>query len=64
MSGPGRLQQPPPRVIKRGKVLDFNVLAAPTVQHVLRLQQPPPWVIKRGKVLATNALERERIGGG
>ena len=46
-----------------GKKADFNVLAAPTVQHVLRLQQPPAWVIKRGEVLARNALSRERIGG-
>ena len=38
---------------------DLNVLAAPTVQHVLRLQQPPPWVIRRGKVLASNELARE-----
>ena len=29
---------------------DFNVLAAPTIQHVLRLQQPPRWVICNGKV--------------
>ena len=47
-----------------GTRADFNVLAAPTVQHVLRLQQPPPWVIKGGKVLARNALTRERVGGG
>ena len=46
-----------------GKKADFNVLAAPTVQHVLRLQQPPNWVIKRGEVLARNELSRERIGG-
>ena len=46
-----------------GKKADFNVLAAPTVQHVLRLQQPPAWVIKRGEVLARNELSRERIGG-
>ena len=45
-----------------GKKADFNVLAAPTVQHVLRLQQPPAWVIKRGEVLARNELRRERIG--
>ena len=38
---------------------DLNVLAAPTVQHVLRLQQPPLWVIRRGKVLASNELARE-----
>ena len=47
-----------------GRKADFNILAAPTVQHVLRLQQPPPWVIKGGKVLARNALTRERMGGG
>ncbi len=46
-----------------GRKADFNVLAAPTVQHVLRLQQPPAWVIKGGRVLARNALSRERIGG-
>ena len=46
-----------------GKKADFNILAAPTVQHVLRLQQPPAWVIKRGEVLARNELSRERIGG-
>ena len=38
---------------------DLNVLAAPTVQHVLRLQQPPAWVLRRGKVLARNELARE-----
>ncbi len=47
-----------------GTKADFNVLAAPTVQHVLRLQQPPAWVIKGGRVLARNKLARERIGGG
>ena len=47
-----------------GTRADFNILAAPTVQHVLRLQQPPLWVIKGGKVLARNALTRERMGGG
>ena len=47
-----------------GTRADFNILAAPTVQHVLRLQQPPPWVIKRGKVLARNEIARERTGGG
>ena len=46
-----------------GTKADFNVLAAPTVQHVLRLQQPPPWVIKGGKVLAKNALSRELSTG-
>lgn len=38
---------------------DLNVLAAPTIQHVLRLQQPPAWVICGGKVLARNRLDRE-----
>ena len=47
-----------------GTRADFNILAAPTVQHVLRLQQPPPWVIKGGKVLARNALTQDRMGGG
>jgi len=37
---------------------DLNVLAAPTVQHVLRLQQPPAVVIRGGKVLARNTLDR------
>ena len=46
-----------------GTKADFNVLAAPTVQHVLRLQQPPPWVIKGGKVLARNSLSRELSTG-
>jgi len=46
-----------------GRKADFNILAAPTVQHVLRLQQPPNWVIKGGKVLARNTLTRERVGG-
>ena len=49
--------------LETGRKADFNVLAAPTVQHVLRLQQPPAWVIKRGRVLARNALTRERMGG-
>ena len=48
--------------LETGGKADFNVLAAPTVQHVLRLQQPPAWVIKGGKVLAKNALTRERAG--
>ena len=39
-----------------------NVLAASTVQHVLRLQQPPAWVIRRGEVLAQNRLVRELVG--
>ena len=38
---------------------DFNILAAATIQHVLRLQQPPCWVIGGGKVLASNDLKRE-----
>jgi len=38
---------------------DLNVLAASTVQHVLRLQQPPAWVIRRGKVLASTQLTKE-----
>ena len=38
---------------------DVNILAAPTVQHVLRLQQPPAWVIRAGRVLARNELKRE-----
>ena len=38
---------------------DLNVLAAPTVQHVLRLQQPPALVLRGGKVLARNELTRE-----
>ena len=46
-----------------GTKADFNVLAAPTVQHVLRLQQPPAWVIKGGKVLARNALDRDLSTG-
>jgi cytosine deaminase len=37
---------------------DLNVLAAPTVQHVLRLQQPPAIVIRGGKILARNELDR------
>ena len=49
--------------LEAGRKADFNILAAPTVQHVLRLQQPPAWVIKGGKVLARNALTRERVGG-
>jgi cytosine deaminase len=31
---------------------DLNILAAPTVQHVLRLQQPPRWVVGGGRVIA------------
>jgi len=37
---------------------DFNVLAAPTIRHVLRLQQPPRYVIGSGKILAENELRR------
>ena len=40
---------------------DLNVLAAPTVQHVLRLQQPPALVLRGGKVLARNELRRELL---
>jgi cytosine deaminase len=40
---------------------DLNVLAAPTVRHVLRLQQPPHCVVRNGKVLARNQLQRELI---
>jgi len=42
---------------------DLNVLAAPTVQHVLRLQQPPAWVVRGGKILARNELKREWMQG-
>ena len=38
---------------------DLNVLAAPTIQHVLRLQQPPAWVIAQGEILAHNEIKRE-----
>jgi len=37
---------------------DFNVLAAPTIRHVLRLQQPPRYVIGSGKILAENETRR------
>ncbi len=40
---------------------DLNVLAAPTIQEVLRLQQPPWWVIRQGKVLVHNQLQREFV---
>jgi cytosine deaminase len=40
---------------------DFNVLAAASVQQVLRLQQPPRWVVGNGKVLAVNELKRELL---
>ena len=45
---------------------DLNVLAAPTIQHVLRLQQPPAWVICGGRILASNEMNRSlrrRPGG-
>ncbi len=45
--------------LETGCRADFNLLAAPTIQHVLRLQQPPRYVIRRGKVLAENQLKRE-----
>lgn len=45
--------------IASGSRADLNVLAAPTVHHVLRLQQPPAWVIRGGQVLARNDLARE-----
>ena len=38
---------------------DLNILAAPTIQQVLRLQQPPAWVVGGGRVLAHNELRRE-----
>jgi cytosine deaminase len=37
---------------------DMNVLAAPTIQHVLRLQQPPAWVIANGRIVAHNEVDR------
>ena len=40
--------------LREGARADFNVLAAPTVQHVLRLQQPPRCVIGAGRILTTN----------
>jgi cytosine deaminase len=45
--------------IARGCRADFNVLAAPSIQHVLRLQQPPRWVVRGGNVLATNEIQRQ-----
>ena len=48
--------------LEPGCKADLNVLAASTIQHVLRLQQPPAWVIKDGKVLAHNDLVRELVG--
>ncbi len=55
--------------VEVGARADFNVLAAPTVQHVLRLQQPPPVVVREGRVLARNELKRgltttQPAGGG
>jgi cytosine/creatinine deaminase len=38
---------------------DLNILAAPTIQHVLRLQQPPASVVAAGRILAHNAVTRE-----
>jgi cytosine deaminase len=40
---------------------DFNVLAAPTIQHVLRLQQPPTHVVRRGKVLAESEVKQRTL---
>ena len=40
---------------------DLNVLAAPTIQHVIRLQQPPAYVVRRGKVLARNVIEQHTL---
>jgi cytosine deaminase len=45
--------------VKQGCRADLNVLAAPTIQHVLRLQQPPAWVIAGGRILAHNDVKRE-----
>ena len=44
--------------LEPGCFADFNVLAAHTIQHVIRLQQPPSHVIRRGKVLAHTVLEQ------
>lgn len=44
--------------IAEGCRADLNVLAAPTIQHVLRLQQPPRVVLRGGRVLARNELTR------
>jgi cytosine/creatinine deaminase len=38
---------------------DLNILAAPTIQHVLRVQQPPAWVVADGRILAHNQVKRE-----
>jgi cytosine deaminase len=45
--------------IEPGCRADFNILAAPTWQHVLRSQQPPKIVVRGGRVLAHNSLERK-----
>lgn len=42
--------------VREGARADFNILAAPTVQHVLRLQRPPRYVIASGRVLAQTEL--------
>jgi cytosine deaminase len=42
-----------------GSRADMNILAAPTIQQVLRLQQPPAWVVFGGRILAQNDLKRE-----
>ncbi len=44
--------------LRPGCRADLNVLAAPTVRHVLRLQQPPAVVIRGGKIFARNELDR------
>lgn len=46
--------------LSEGARADLNVLAAPTVQHVLRLQRPPGWVIAGGRVLARNEITSGR----
>jgi cytosine/creatinine deaminase len=43
-----------------GHRADFNVLAAPTIQHVLRLQRPPQWVVASGRILARNNNTSEK----
>jgi cytosine deaminase len=48
--------------LETGCKADLNVLAAPTIQQVLRLQQPPRCVVCNGKVLARNQLQREFVG--
>ncbi len=44
-----------------GRKADFNLLAAPTVQHVLRLQQPPRRVFRDGKTLARSEIRRSLV---